>query len=405
MAHIENFWSNTNTSNKTDRRECCGCTACESICGKKAITMRIDQEGFRYPVVNEDFCVDCGLCVKVCPVTNPCENKTPYLKSYGGYSTNERIIHSCASGGVATALSIATIEQGGIVFGVRFAEDYNSAEYVKVDSIEDLWSLCSSKYVQPSKSGIHALVKKKLLTGRQVLFIGCPCDVAGLKRYLHREYDNLLTCELFCAGVTTDRLLADYRTLRERKVGSKLVALNVRNKDKGWFVQHIKEEYENGKTFYKNHFGTYLGYGFLTFRRPSCYHCQYKQDTTYCDIKVGDFWGIKDSDPFWNPNGVSVILAKTQKGVSALEALTEFSLHETNYAKATMNNHGFMSNPGEALEAKRETFGRIFISKGLAKACKATAPLSFWIKYFVPSSFHSTMKKVYHAIIDKKQKS
>ena len=121
-------------------------------------------------------------------------------------------------------------------------------------------------------------------------------------------------------------------------------------------------------------------------------------------MKVGDFWGIKDTDPFWNPNGVSVILAKTQKGVSALEGLNEFKLYETNYAKATMNNHGFMGNPGKALEDKREEFGRIFINKGLEKACRMTAPLSFWIKYFVPSSFHSTMKKVYHAIIDKKLK-
>ena len=379
MAHIENFWEDTLTSNKVNRWKCCGCTACESICGKKAITMCIDQEGFRYPVVDEELCVDRGGCRNVSPETNPCENKTPYLKSYGGYSTKERIIHSCASGGMATALSIATIEKGGVIFGVRFTEDYNSAEYVKVDSIADLWSLCSSKYVQPSKSGIHALVKKELFTGRQVLFIGCPCDVAGLKRYLHGEYDNLLTCELFCAGITTEKILAEYRTLREKMVGSKLVALNVRDKDKGWFVQHIKEEYENGKIFYKNHFGTYLGYGFLTFRRPSCYRCQYKQDMTYSDVKVGDFWGIKDTDPFWNPNGVSVILAKTQKGVSALEGLNEFKLYETNYAKATMNNHGFMGNPGKALEDKREEFGRIFINKGLEKACRMTAPLSFLI--------------------------
>lgn len=405
MAHIENFWKDSNITNKSTRQKCCGCTSCESICGKQAISMHTDNEGFLYPVVDEDRCVDCGLCVKVCPVMNECGNNTPYVKSYGGYSTNERIINSCASGGVATALSISTIEKGGVVFGVQFNDTYSAAEYVKVDTLEDLWSLCSSKYVQPYKSGIHKQVKDVLDNGRQVLFIGCPCDVAGLKRYLRKEYDNLLTCELFCAGVTSNKVLHDYKTLREKKVGSKLIAFNVRNKEKGWFVQYIKEEYENGKTYYKNHFGTYLGYGFLTFRRPTCYYCQYKQNTSYCDIKIGDFWGIQVSDPYWNPKGVSVILAKTQKGVEVLEALNEFNLYEIDHTKATVNNHGFMSKPGEVLEAKRKVFGQVFIDegKGLEAACKTTAPLGFWVKYYVPSSFHSSMKKLYHAIIDKKR--
>ena len=402
MGHIENFWIDSNTTDQAKRWKCSGCSACESICGKKAITMHIDQEGFMYPVVNRDLCVDCGLCVSVCPISNRCENDAAYLKSFGGFSTNERVINSCASGGVATTLAIATIQNGGSVFGVQYSYDYSSAEYIKIDSLDGLWSLCSSKYIPPSKTGIHALVKEELLTGHPVLFVGCPCDVAALKRYLHKEYDNLLTCELFCAGITSAKLLADYLAMREKNVGSKLVAFNVRNKDKGWFVQHIKEEYENGKIFYKNHFGTYLGYGFLTFRRPSCYHCQYKQNTTYCDIKVGDFWGIKNTDPFWNPKGVSVILAKTQKGVTTLEALKEFQLYEVDYAKATANNNGFVGTPNNTLEAKRNIFAHEFIYNGLLKACKKTAPLSFWIKYYVPSSFHSALKRLYHSIIDKK---
>lgn len=404
MAHIENFWIDAAITNPDNRRNCCGCTACASICGKEAIRIQADKEGFLYPVVNEKLCVDCGLCVKVCPITNKCEDSFHYIKAYGGYSTNERIINSCASGGIATALSMATIESGGVVFGVHFNKEYDAAEYVKVENIDDLWNLCSSKYVQPSKSGIYADVRAELRTGRAVLFVGCPCDVAGLKRFLRKEYENLLSCELFCAGVTTNKVLEDYRKLREKKVGSKLVAFNVRNKEKGWFVQHIKEEFENGKVFYKNHFGTFLGYGFLTFRRPSCYSCQYKQNTTLCDIKVGDFWGIKDTDPYWNPKGVSVILAKTKKGVEALQSLKEFNLYEIDHTKATINNHGFMNTPGPNLELRREAFGRIFIEeeKGLKAACKATAPSGFWIKYYVPSSLHSIMKKLYHAIIDKK---
>ena len=404
MAHIQNVWIDTVLTNKENRHQCCGCCACESVCGKKAIAMKADKEGFMYPVVNEELCVDCGMCVKVCPVVNECENKEPYLKSYGGYSKDDRIINYCASGGVATALSLETIKRGGVVYGVRFNEDYSSSDYVRVGNAEDLWTLCSSKYVQPVKSGIHAAVKADLNKSLKVLFVGCPCDIAGLKHYLRKEYDNLLTCELFCAGITSNKILDEYRALREKKVGSKLMVFNVRNKEKGWFVQHIKEEYRNGKVYYKNHFGTYLGYGFLNFRRPSCYHCQYKLNTTMCDIKVGDFWGIKDTDPYWNPKGVSVIRAKTQKGVDILEALPNFLLCEIEHTKATINNAGFMGHPNDALLKRRERFECVFIDqeKGLEAACKATASKGFWVKYYVPTSFHAFMKKIFHALVDKK---
>lgn len=403
MKHIPNFWLDTNTSDKTNRHSCCGCSACESVCTKQAIKMQADQEGFLYPVVDESRCVACSLCSKVCPVTNSCDNDAPYVKSYGGYSTNQKVIESCASGGIATALSIKTIRMGGVVFGVRFNDAFSASEFCVVRNEKELWALCSSKYFQPSKSGIFQQVKGELLKGIPVLFIGCPCDVAALHRFLRKDFDNLLTCELFCAGTTSIKVLDAYRNLREKQIGAKLVAFNVRNKEKGWFVQHVKEEYANGKVTYKNHYGTYLGHAFLTFRRPSCYLCQYKQNRTYCDIKVGDFWGIKPTDPFWNPKGVSVILAKTEKGDMALQELIDFKLYEIDYERATINNHGFMQTPGKALEKKREKFARIFIEedKGLVAACKATASKSFWVKYYVPTNFHSLMKKVYHFFKDK----
>jgi len=404
MAHIEDFWKDRNISNKANRSNCCGCSACESICAKNAISMQADQEGFLYPVVDEASCVDCGLCSKVCPVANKCDDDNPYVKSYGGYSTDQKVIDACASGGIATALSIDTIRKGGIVFGVRFNDAYNQSEYCVARTEDELWSFCSSKYIQPKKSGIQKQVKEELQKGIPVLFVGCPCDIAALNRFLRKDYDNLLTCELFCAGTTSTKVLDGYRELREKNMGSKLVAFNVRNKEKGWFVQHIKEEYENGKNYYWNHFGTYLGYAFLTFRRPSCYHCQYKQNTTYCDIKVGDFWGIKDTDPYWNPKGVSVILAKTQKGVDALESLSNFKLCEIDHKKATVNNAGFMGHIPAGAQARRDAFEKIFITenKSLEAACKATAPKSFWVKYYVPSSWHTTMKKLLHMIVDKK---
>ena len=365
--------------------------------------MHVDKEGFVYPLVDETKCVECSMCTKVCPVINKCVDDKPYLKSFAGYSTDQKVIEKCASGGVVTSISKSIIKQGGVVFGVRFSSNYNMSEYCIARTEQDLWKLCSSKYIQPNKLGIHKEVKVELQKDIPVLFIGCPCDVAALKRYLKKDYDNLLTCELFCAGITSKKILDGYREIREKKQKNKLVAFNVRNKEKGWFVQHIKEEYENGKVYYKNHFGTYLGYGFLTFRRPSCYHCQYKQNVTYCDIKCGDFWGIKDTDPFWNLLGVSVILAKTQKGVDVLKSLKKFNLYEIDHTRATINNDGFMGKFNPECWDKRNKFAKIFIdeNKGLSLACIKTAPWSFWVKYFVPSSYHTFMKKIFHLFIDK----
>lgn len=402
MNHITNFWKEGNIV-KNYRELCCGCTACESVCGKDAITMQPDKEGFLYPIVNEERCVNCGMCQKVCPVSNDCNNSTPYIKSFAGFSTNDDIIKTCATGGIATALSFDTVKKGGVVFGVKSTDDCRSAEFTIARTEEELLKFSGSKYVQPKKQGILKLVKEELLNDKPVLFIGCPCDVAALKRYLRKDYSNLLTCELFCAGITSDKVLNDYIDYREHQMRSKLVSMNFRSKDKGWFVGNIKEVYENGKIYYKNYYGTYLGYSFLTFKRPSCFCCQYKKTTTYSDIKCGDFWGIKDSDTFWNSDGVSVILAKTQKGIDALEKLNDFKLFPVDYNRATANNGGYNST-SSFLKNSREQFERLYIDqdKGLVAACKSTAPKSFWIKYYVPTQFHVFMKKIFHMIVDRK---
>lgn len=402
MNHIPNFWLD-NSINRENRQQCCGCTACEGVCGKKAITLQSDAEGFMYPIVDEEKCVDCGMCLKVCPVANKCDKTEPYLQTYVGYSTNHKVIKSCATGGIATTLSVDTIRKGGVVFGVKHSENYHEAEYCVARTEEELWAFRGSKYVQPKKTGIYKQVKEELIKEIPVLFIGCPCDIAALKRFLRKNYNNLLTCELFCAGITSDKVLKDYIEYREVKIKSKLVSLNFRCKDKGWFVGNIKEVYENGKVYYKNYYGTYLGYSFLTFKRPSCFNCQYKKTISYSDIKCGDFWGIKDSDPFWNPEGVSVILAKTQMGIEALEGLKDFKLYPVDYNRATANNGGFNST-SSFLQNSRDMFEKLYITenRGLVAACKATASMSFWIKYYVPTKYHVFMKKIFHMIVDRK---
>lgn len=408
MAHIQNVWLTDELTSPQFRIDCCGCSACEQVCGQSAIVMRSDKEQFLYPVVDERKCVDCGLCLNVCPVTNKCDSNAPYLKTFAGYSTDEATIKCSTSGGFATTLSRLVIDKGGIVYGVKFTDDYTHTCYATACTHEDLKAFASSKYIQADKQDVYRRVKSDLAENRCVLFVGCPCDVAALKRYIRKDYDNLLTCELVCMGVTSPKVAIDYKAWTERKNHSKLIGMNMRSKSKGWFVPHLEEHFENGKTKCSTLFGTYIGYGFQIFNRPSCFSCQYRDTTGVGDIRVGDFWGIKETDEFWNPNGVSGIYVRTQKGLDVVKELTKckFSLFETDYMLATRSNMSSYMNKPQKYQILRDKFAKIYVDKekGLVAACHSVASFSFWIKHYVPDSFHVTLKKIYHIIKDKKRK-
>ena len=406
MSHISNLWISSERTDPKTNKNCCGCSACEQICSKRAITMNADKEMFLYPVVDEDKCIDCGLCVKTCPVTNECKSNAPYLKTYAGYSTDETIMKRSTSGGFVTSLSHLIIDKGGVVYGVIFSEDFTHTQYTVAKSHEELQKLAGSKYVQVQKGDTFSRIKSDLVNGTLVLFVGCPCDVSGLKRFLRKEYDNLLTCELVCMGVTSPKIAIDYKAWTEKKNKSKLVSMNMRSKEKGWFVPHLEEHFANGKMKCNTLFGTYIGYGFQVFNRPSCFFCQYRDTTGVGDIRVGDFWGIKQSDEFWNPNGVSGIYVRTRKGQTLVEELnaSNFKLFETDYILATRSNMSSFKNKPVKYQCLRAKFEKIYIQqdKGLIAACRGTASIAFWVKHYVPDSYHATLKRISHFFKDKR---
>lgn len=405
MNSIYNFWISETETNSDLREKCCGCSACEAICATDAIKMRYDKERFLYPVIDSSKCISCGKCLKSCPMANPAD-KLAYLYTYAGYSKENDIIQKCASGGTCTAISRYVIAHDGIVFGVRYQKDYIKTEYSKASTIEELDDFMTSKYVQSTKNHIFKEVKKELNSRRLVAFVGCPCDISALVLFLGKEYDNLLTIELVCMGVTNYKVAEEYITPRVRKWGS-LKKLNSKGKKFGWFVPCLEEEYENGKHLSKSFFGTYYGYGFAKFQRPSCSQCPYRGEIGRGDIRTGDFWGIKRTDDFWNTKGVSCIFARTEKGNQVLNKLKNhnFSLYQVSYEKASANNNmNKNKNYNAEQQLFRQVFINIFFNKGLVNACRSTANLDFWIKHFVPTRFASTLKHIKHAIVDVKIK-
>ena len=399
------MWKTDTVTSQESNKNCCGCCACANGCPRNAVTMKYDAEGFMYPVIDEQLCVDCGLCEKICPVINAKEIDRPYLKTFAGYSKDDAILMNCTSGGFITALSMKVIERGGAVAGVRYCADYTRSEYYLAQKVEELADFSGSKYVQSEKNDIYRQVEYELKQGREVLFVGCPCEIYSLKRYLKRSYETLLCCELVCMGVSSYRIAEAYKHYVEKKYHDTLIKINARSKKKGWFVPHLEEVYGTyGRTRCNTLFGTYLGYGMQVYNRPSCFSCRFRGTNGVGDLRVGDFWGIKESDPFWNKNGVSCIFVRTLKGLDALTMLDsqEFFLCETDYDAATQSNMSSHSNKSERYVRMRAKFADVFEKKGLVAACRATGTISFWAKHFVPDCLHGGIKKVYHFFVDKR---
>lgn len=327
--------------NIVNKKDCCGCSACAQRCPKQCISMRADNEGFLYPIVDTATCIDCGLCEKVCPVINQAEPQLP-LKVYAAYNKNEEVRMQSSSGGIFTILAEETIKKGGVVFGVKFNEDW-MPEFDYTETIEGITPFRGSKYVQAIVGNAYKEAERFLKSGREVLFSGTPCQIAGLKKYLQKEYDKLVTVDIICHGVPSPKVWDMYlketcskllKTIPDRKNSvvsanggeykSCIEAISFRSKITGWkkysFLLKLNFSNYDGKntgvfaeTLDKNAFM----HAFLsdTILRPSCHACPAKQGKSHSDITIADFWGINIVDPaFDDDKGCGVIFINTTKG-------------------------------------------------------------------------------------------
>lgn len=404
MSHIQNFWIRKNLINSEISPLCCGCSVCANKCPVNAISMKYDSEGFLYPWVDEKKCIDCGVCLQTCPIINQSDYVAPYIRTYAGYSLDKDILMNCTSGGFVTTLSLMIIERGGIVAGVRYSSDFVKSYYCIARTKEEVLSLSGSKYVQSEKMDVYIEVEKELKRNTMVLFVGCPCEIQAITLYLGTIYSTFLSCELVCMGVSSYKIAKDYKKYVEKRNKAKLIRINARSKMKGWFVPHLEEEFDNGQIRCNTLFGTFLGYGMQVYNRPSCFQCKFRGMNGTGDIRVGDFWGIKETDPYWNPAGVSCIFVRTQKGLDVVNTLKNygFALYEVDYETATLSNISSHSNKAHKYVELRKKFAFIYEKKGLIAACRATGTISFWIKHCVPDCWHVGMKKLYHKFVDKR---
>lgn len=298
--------------------DCCGCTACYSICPVNAISMNRDCEGFLYPSIDLLKCVKCNKCEKVCPTINSKKNYNEnYLKiAYAARSSNKEILSSSTSGGMCYVLSSYVLQNGGVVFGATYGEN-NVVEHQVIDSLDDLKKLQGSKYVQSMLRDTYKLAKAYLEKNVMVLFTGMPCQIEGLKSFLQKNYRNLYTIDLICHGVPSPMLWEKY--IKEKHYENASEIDFRRKKDGvGWeknakfFVcNNNKEIYES---FYYNVYTEFFSHNLSL--RPICFSCPFKTGYKKSDITCADLWGISKLLPDYENDdcGMSLCLIHSLKG-------------------------------------------------------------------------------------------
>lgn len=305
--------------NKVD---CCGCNACGDICPKQAISFEKDPEGFLYPKVDRELCVECGLCEKVCPQIHAdklMNNEFDVPKCYAATHKNYSILFDSTSGGAFSAFANLIYRQGGFVGGAVWNEDFSIRHYIS-DKREDLPRLRSSKYAQSDAQGFYKAVKEALATKRLVLVCGCPCQMFALKAFLGREYDNLYIVDFICRGNNSPLVFRKYLDWQEQKMGGKVIYVKPKNKELGWRNLTTKLVFDNGKIIYDTKKTSFFTKGYLksnAYCRPSCYVCKYKGVPRVSDVTVADFWGadsVRLSRELDKDLGTSLVMANNSKG-------------------------------------------------------------------------------------------
>ncbi len=306
-----------------NNNKCTGCGACYNICPKGAITIKGDELGFYKPFINEDKCINCGLCEKICPLDKYKSQNVEQPKILAFQNNDKEILFKCASGGVFAKLADYVIKQNGIAYGVIYDENM-IVSHSRTDNLIDLEKMYSSKYVQSDTRNTFTQTKEDLESGKLVLYSGTPCQIAGLKSYLQKDYENLITVDLVCHGVPSPLVFEKYKQefMAKLPATEKLLNIDFRSKVEGWKEELVTTTITTTTTTHAKLDNFMRAFLHNLSLNKSCTQCQFNKLPRVADLTIADFWGVDDFDKSLNDDkGISIILINNMKGRYLLEHL------------------------------------------------------------------------------------
>ena len=383
-----------------EKNECCGCGSCMQTCPKNAIKMIEDKEGFLYPKIDKETCINCGLCSRVCPQLKKIEKADErYPKAYAMYNKNKEELMKSSSGGIFSVIANYVLKNNGIVFGAAFNKNLD-VNHIKAENKDELQALRGSKYVQSNINDTYKETEKFLKENRIVLFTGTPCQIAGLKSFLIKKYDNLITCDLVCHGVPSQKIFHSYIDYLSNKFKSKVVKYNFRSKDKkGWgLVSRV--ETEDGKVrFIEPDFDPYYS-NFLesTTYRKNCYQCHYTNYNRVSNITLADYWGISEIHPdFYKEEGNSLILVNDLLGEEIINKVSNnIQCIPTNLDEAAIHNKN-LSQPSHKSYKRDKIYEGIYQKESvrfIKENLKVKVTIKKVIKAIIPTKVKKSLKKM-----------
>lgn len=398
----------------TDKHNCCGCSACVQICPKKCIEFIEDDKGFKYPFVNQNECINCRLCEKVCPCLNEGKPRKP-LKVYAVVNPNNNVRMESSSGGFNSMLAEYVIKKGGVVFGACFDENWNVIHDYS-ETLDGIMKFRGSKYVQSFIGESYVKAKSFLQDGRMVLFTGTSCQIAGLKRFLNKDYSNLISVDVVCHGVPSPlvwqryleyikyqkKLVDKNSVLSSPKVSPVITGVSFRDKRTGWekygFIAYKKTFVDDNTILSPNNSSTEillhevhnenlymkLFINNLTLR-PSCYKCHCKRGKCESDFTIADFWGISEFKKIIDDDkGVSAVLVNSLKAYDIMSQLNIKPI-EFQYKQVYKRNHSLEHSVKETKYSKM--FWDVFLFEGIEQCNRV-------IDLIEPSILHKLYSKV-----------
>lgn len=368
---------------------CCGCGACVNICNRKAIKMQANEEGFMYPVINNDVCINCELCTKVCPIIKSEEILHAPLFSYASWNKDSRKRFESSSGGTFSVIAEKVLAMGGVVYGASWCDGLK-LKHIGVENKEDLKLLIGSKYLQSDMSFCFSEIKQKLQSNRWVCFCGTPCQVAGLKLFLRKDYEQLITIDFVCHGVPSQKIFDFFISDIEARNNLKLDQYQFRNKKiNGWACNSsssgLSVKSNKRKNLYFDKAMSSYQSAFMAGKisRESCYSCKFSQKNRCSDFTIGDYWGVKEVFPDMknSSDGVSMLLVNTDKGKLLLDDVKNFiELIDSSYENIAIRNPN-LNQSTRRPESRNDLKNVVFCSE--------------YIKNNVPSSYYKDMLKFY----------